>query len=81
MFDPDTDARRMLVRERHDMLALDALRPQPGQAAETRGTSRGRRRRRYLRWPALNLSARAAVLDGGPRTISAAQGEAQRREP
>ena len=59
MFDPDTDARRMLVRERHQTLALDALRPQPAHAAsETRGTSRGRRRRTRLRWPAMHLPAR-----------------------
>jgi hypothetical protein len=28
MFHPDTNARRMLVQERHDTLARDALRPE-----------------------------------------------------
>lgn len=57
MFDPDTDARRMLVRERHDRLALDALRPEPARSAIIRSASRSRRRRLGLRWPALRLGA------------------------
>ena len=77
MFDPDTDARRMLVRERHQTLALDALRHEPRHATEARGTSGRRRRRVHLRWPALHLPARLALLGSAPKTISAAHVEPQ----
>jgi len=69
MFDPDTDARRMLVRERHRTLALDGRRPEPGHAAEVRRT--------HLRWPALHLRGRLALL-GARKPIAAAHGEPQR---
>lgn len=72
MFDPDTDARRMFVRERHHTLALDALRPDPAHAPEGRGTSSRRRRRAHLWLPATHLRTRLALLGGSSKQISAA---------
>ena len=70
MFDPDTDARRMLVRERQHMLALDALRPEPPHSTVALSTGRGRRSRLVLRWPEFHLRTRPAPLGGDSRPIS-----------
>ena len=72
MFDPDTDARRMLVRERLHMLALDALRPEPAHVPSARDAGRGRRRRADV------LLARLALLGRAFRPVSPAQGGRRR---
>ncbi len=64
MFDPDTDARRTLVRERHHALALDALRPEPAHVPSARDAGRGRRRRADV------LLARLALLGRAFRPVS-----------
>jgi hypothetical protein len=72
MIHPEIDARRTLVRERHEALALDALRPEPPHSTVALSTGRGRRSRLVLRWPEFHLRRRAAPLGGDSRPISVA---------
>ena len=72
MFDPDTDARRLLVRERHEALALDALRPEPPHSTVALSAGRGRRSRLVLRWPGFHFRRRPTPAGGNSRPISIA---------
>jgi hypothetical protein len=73
MFDPDTDARRMLVRERHQTLALDALRPALADSI-IRSASRSRWRRFVLRWSATRIREPLVLLDGASGTVAMPHG-------
>jgi hypothetical protein len=78
MFDLDTDARRMLVRERRQTLALDALRPALADSTIIRSASRSRWRRFVLRWPALRVREPLALLDGASGTVAMQHGSPAR---
>ncbi len=55
MLNPDTDARRMLVRERHAVLSLDALEAQRPESVVTESRIRSGRRGAFLRRIKLHL--------------------------
>ena len=73
MFDPDTDARRMLVRERHQTLALDALRPEPADSTTIWSAGRSRWRRLVLRWYP-RIREPLVLLDGASGTVAMPHG-------
>ena len=55
MLDPDTDARRMLVRERHAVLSRDGLQAQRPESVVTESRIRSGRRGAFIRRIRLHL--------------------------